>query len=221
MNRRSRTPATQLVGQRFGRLTVLSLLPVKAPKYRVYLLCRCDCGREKPVRRDGLRRVFSCGKSGCYRSEVSAAKRTTHGLSRHPLYGLWAEMIRRCENPKAHNYRLYGGRGIAVCERWHTFSHFLADVPERPSREYSLDRIDNNEGYRPGNVQWASAANQARNTRRTVAVVIGGETHSLNSAKTLLGLSSDRPIRQLMRQGKMTAQEAVDQLLAQRTRLAA
>lgn len=88
------------------------------------------------------------------------------GRSHHPLYGIWKQMIQRCTNPRASHYSLYGGRGIQVCERWRTsFWDYVADVGERPPGK-SLDRIDNNGDYEPGNVRWASQSEQLLNRNR-------------------------------------------------------
>jgi hypothetical protein len=72
----------------------------------------------------------------------------------------------RCETPSNRSYPDYGGRGIRVCERWHTFENFLADMGERPSDKHQLDRIDNDGNYEPGNVRWATKQEQMRNRRK-------------------------------------------------------
>jgi hypothetical protein len=86
-------------------------------------------------------------------------------------------MIQRCTDTKWTRYADYGGRGITVCERWRTFENFLADMGDRPT-EKTLDRIDNDKGYEPGNCRWATALEQANNKRSTVFVTIGERTMS-------------------------------------------
>lgn len=93
-----------------------------------------------------------------------------------PEYRWWQNMLNRCRNPITPAYRNYGGRGIAVCERWLTFENFLADIGPRPSPKHTLDRIDNARGYESGNVRWATKAEQMRNTRRNTWITAFGET---------------------------------------------
>ena len=97
----------------------------------------------------------------------------THGMSRTPTYSSWHGMKGRCNNENHHKYHLYGGRGISLCERWHDFSNFLEDMGERPEVT-TLDRIDSEKGYEPGNCRWATPTEQNRNKRTSVYLELHG-----------------------------------------------
>ena len=106
---------------------------------------------------------------GCLSRDLAAERlrlrNTMHGLSRHPQYKVWANMRNRCNNPNAHNWARYGGRGIEVCERWdgpHCFPNYFADMGERPAPGMQLDRIDNDGDYEPSNMQWLTHAEHVR-----------------------------------------------------------
>lgn len=149
-----------LVGQRFGRLTVLSR-EQRNLRGRLQWVCICDCGRKVVILeynlRDGNSKSCGCGR------EVSHRK---HGLRKAPEYRLWQNMVQRCGNPNNPRYDDYGGRGIRVCARWRkSFAAFYADVGPRPSAKHSIDRIDNDGNYEPGNVRWATAYQQVHNRR--------------------------------------------------------
>jgi hypothetical protein len=146
---------------------------MRDPGHRV-TPCRCDCGTE----RDVLTFLLVSGRSqscGCLkREQVSTlVKRTrwkdSHGRSGTPLYQLWRRIRRRCYDPKAHNYRYYGGRGITVCDAWRNDAGaFIAWIeanlgPCPPGR--SLDRVNNDGNYEPGNLRWATRSQQVRNRR--------------------------------------------------------
>lgn len=89
----------------------------------------------------------------------------SHGMTKTPEYRAWASMRQRCANPKSARYDNYGGRGISVCDRWQSFEAFFADMGPRPTSEHSIDRIDNDGNYEPGNCHWATRSEQQQNKR--------------------------------------------------------
>ena len=113
-------------------------------------------------------------------------------------YTAWYSMKQRCLNPKTVGWERYGGRGIAVCERWLVFSNFLADMGEAPSVKHSLDRIDNNRNYEPGNCRWATKAEQDNNRSSNVKVTIDGKTHNIKEWALLAGIQYPTLYRRLV-----------------------
>lgn len=93
-------------------------------------------------------------------------------------YNCWKAMRSRCQSPANASWRLYGARGVAVCERWQSFEAFLADVGAAPTPRHQLDRIDNDKGYDPSNVFWSTPAEQQANTSKVVYLTCRGVTLS-------------------------------------------
>lgn len=154
------SPIIDRVGQRFGRLVVQRLGEGRTAGGGVRWWCLCDCGTEKVINGNSL----AAGNSrscGCLHRD---AVHRTHGASGTKEYRAWAQMKSRCNDPANARFSDYGGRGISVCERWAKFETFMEDLGPRPDG-CSLDRIDNDGNYEPGNVRWATGAEQAANKR--------------------------------------------------------
>lgn len=133
------------------------------------------------------------------------SNRRTHGMTRTPEYSTWARMIRRCENKKEINYERYGGRGITVCAEWRTsFAAFLRDMGKRPSPSHSIERINNDEGYRKENCRWATRAEQCVNKRNNILVTFNGQTKILAHWCRELGLHYNITRQRLQREGWST-----------------
>lgn len=171
-------------GKKFGRLTALSFVR-KGPTS--FWRCRCDCGNAKDIRAQWLKngRTRSCG---CLRREIAGDLHRKHGRTHTKEYHIWRGMIARCSNPKNPAWKHYGGRGITVSERWRSsFVAFFDDVGVCPDG-MTMDRIDNNRGYEPGNVRWASWKTQQRNRRGVIRVAIGGVVKNAAEWRELYGI---------------------------------
>jgi len=167
-----------ITGQKFGRYTVIEYADTLNKKAR--WLCRCDCGREKIVCGSNLRTglVQSCG---CLKDERSGDARRTHGMSGTREHAIWRTIKDRCKNPKNKSYAFYGSRGITICQRWdESFQAFIDDMGMSPTDHHSVDRIDNSKGYEPGNCKWATATEQANNTRRSRLITVGDVTKTIS-----------------------------------------
>lgn len=195
-----------LSGQRFGRLVVLRRDGTKGNK--ATWRCLCDCGKEHVVLVSGLKNghTQSCG---CLKIESDAkGSRLRHGESNSPEHKVWMGMLDRCKNQNSTFYAIYGGRGIAVCERWTTFENFLADMGPRPSLRHSIDRIDNDGDYEPGNCRWASAMQQANNTSKNVNITICERTMTMAQWCRETGIDPDLASQRILRD-KWSPEDAV------------
>lgn len=188
-----------LAGKKQGRLSVLQYEGVR--NHSSQWLCKCDCGTVRLMSSTAIRNgAVSCG---CYRSEAIAERNARHGHAkrsgRHPEYNLWQNMIRRCHNKRIPTFTYYGGRGIAVCDRWRFgddsrtgFECFLLDMGERQSPGEQLDRIDNDLGYSPENCRWVTRIQNLRNKRGAIRVMYHGTDTTLAEAAEAAGVSYDR-----------------------------
>jgi hypothetical protein len=192
-----------LIGQKFGRATVVREAGRNRHGHVLWEIL-CECGNRKIVSAQDLRRggTRSCG---CLLKK--------HGGHESKEYAIWSAMKQRCTNPKSKYYPNYGGRGIKVCDRWlDSYEDFIADMGPRPSSRYSLDRVDNDGNYEPGNCRWATWKQQHRHRNGNTIVTANGTTGALVEICERHGLNYRRVLN-LMRGGTRTAQEAIETCL--------
>lgn len=191
-----------MAGNKYGRLTVIEMAGHNQHKQRQWR-CMCDCGTLVEKTGSDIRNgnTLSCGCLATeFRSQFGALTNKTHGKSNEPVYRIWRSMMDRCYLPTSHAYSRYGGRGITVCGRWHDFENFFADMGHKPDG-MSLERTDNDGGYGPSNVQWATAKDQANNRRSTRWIEFRGETKTLAQWCDELGLKVGTVWARLNRDG--------------------
>lgn len=174
--------AKVLPGNVFGRLVVESVAANNEGRGRggITATCHCKCGKSVEV----LARSLASGRKascGCAASFLSMGERArTHGLTGDPVFNIWKGIKKRCYNKSCDAFRYYGARGIRIADEWLTdFPAFLAHVGPRPSLEHSIERIDNDRNYEPGNVRWATRIEQGRNKRNNVRLVFNGEVKTI------------------------------------------
>lgn len=176
-----------LTGKKFGMIEVIKDSGERKRNGDVLWLCKCKiCGKEAKIRTYNLKKSKSCG---CL--SVKNRFKKTHGKTKSSEYIIWAGMKSRCLDINNQAYKNYGGRGIKVCNRWiNSFENFLNDMGQRPSKKYTIDRIDNNSDYEPENCKWSTYSEQNRNRRN----------NKLNKKKV-------KKIRKLLNEKELTKDE--------------
>jgi hypothetical protein len=177
-----------ITGMTFGEWTVLRYCPALSTKERHFWEARCGCGATAILRGDSLRSGGTNQCAACSLERLHSARRErSHGLCKTPAYKSWSAMNDRCLSRI--NRADYSGRGITVCAAWRSFEKFLSDMGPRP-RGTTLDRIDVNGNYEPGNCRWASAKTQNRNRRNTPIVTALGRSAPLTEWAEMTGILS-------------------------------
>lgn len=176
------TPA-ELIGQRFGLLTVLAV--ASASHRHQMIRCQCDCGNVTVIRKSRLfERPHVRLACGCLRG-----RHTKHSDSNSKLYRVWDSMVRRCHNPNHRAFGSYGGRGIQVCPEWRDYRNFKAWADSSGYAEgLTIDRIDNDNGYTSNNCRWATRKEQQNNRRCCVYIEHNGQRLTVTQWGELLGI---------------------------------
>lgn len=199
-----------MVGQTSGRWTVVEFAGyTKRGSARWTVVCSCGTRRIHDGHMIRHGRTLSCG---CLKLEQFRERLISHGNAqrgkRTASYRSWARMIQRCGNPNNTHWKHYGGRGIVVCDRWHTYENFVADMGEPPTG-YSIERLNVDGNYEPPNCIWANHKTQMSNTRRNAIVMLDDKHITMTDAaqKLRIGISTmyDR-----MRRHQITHQQVVD-----------
>lgn len=177
-----------LIGQKFGRLTVISFHETESGD--TFFNCKCDCGKDVVVRGQDLKRG-STKSCGCLKKEFVPSNKT-HGMSKTRLFKIWSGMRQRCNNKNNPKYKVYGGRGITVCDEWNDFSNFMNwSYKNGYNDTLTIDRIDPNGNYCPSNCRWSTLKEQANNTRSTVFLTYKGEKKPASEWSKITGIPQD------------------------------
>jgi hypothetical protein len=188
--------AAELIGKRIGALVVTRY--AGARNKRQNWECQCDCGNIKEFRTDLLRSVRPVQSCGCKTEELRNATRVKHGMHNSKEYTSWSGAKQRCYNPKCPEYPRYGGRGIVMDSRWlEGFDNFYQDMGPCPDSSMSLDRIDSNGDYGPGNCRWATPREQANNTSRNRYIVVRGTKDTLAGHCRRYGMTKNQVLPRL------------------------
>ena len=173
-----------------------------------YSLYRCQCGTERSVNRYHVENGMSAS-CGCLRREVTAERRLKHGMTDTKEYRAWCHMKDRCYNPNTIYADRWMGRGIIVCERWlESFENFFSDMGKCPTGKSSIDRINVDGNYEPGNCRWATAIEQGNNMTNNVHMVVRGRTLTVAEAAREAGLKYATVYRRYVVKGE-SAEEAL------------
>jgi hypothetical protein len=193
------TAFKNLAGRRFGRL--IAIRPDRTGK-TIRWECECDCGNTCSIPISSLSKKRPTESCGCLWKETVAGCTRTHGQSETYLYRIWTLIIQRCRNPNNPAYPRYGGRGITICDQWReSFEEFASSIGDRPSPTHSIDRINNDGNYEPGNVRWATKEEQGNNSRKNHLLAFQGVTRTISQWEKETGIPQKRILARIAQQG--------------------
>lgn len=183
-----------LINEVFGLLTVIEKVNNSRP-IRWYCKCSCDSGIIKPYRAGDLKSgdIVSCG---CIGRKLSSERLKTHGLSRTKQYNWWKNIKYRCYNENDIGYKNYGGRGIKVCDEWinnpEIFINYIKSLENYGVAGYSIDRINNDGNYEPGNIKFSTKSQQSQNTRKTLYNIdIVRQIRSMAESRSIIDIAKE------------------------------
>ena len=173
-----------LTNKKFGHLTVIKMNKERGPSNKVMCTCKCDCGNTVVVMSNSLTtgKTVSCG---------CKIQNKTHGMTNTRIYKIWADMKNRCTNTNNQSYSDYGGRGINICEKWNEFESFYEwSKVSGYSDDLTIDRIDVNGDYEPGNCRWATYKQQNNNKRNNIYIEYDDKLITLTELSTITNINS-------------------------------
>lgn len=199
-----------LIDKQINYLTVLSEGEphiTKGGNIHRTIICRCKCGKIKTTQLSSIlnNSVKSCG---CYSAEIASNRMKTfskkHGLYKTKEYNTWLSMKKRCLNYNHKSYNDYGGRGIIICDTWvNSFENFINDMGFSPTKEHSLDRIDNSKGYYKDNCRWATKKEQCRNVRNNIIFTYDNKSLCVGEWVEILNMNRYKAIKFLTENGQI------------------
>ena len=188
-----------IIGEKFGRLSVFKLDCIDKKYYHKHYLCKCECGNIRSVNIYKLNsgHTKSCG---CItKDRLRNSPKSKHGMYNTTLYRVWIRMRSRCYNENDKAYQWYGGRGLKVSSEWDDFRTFYKDMGDEPTKLHTLERIDNNIGYSKENCKWATMSEQGNNRRSNVNITYNGRTQTISTWAKDIGVSHSTMSKRIKR----------------------
>lgn len=191
-----KTTKINMVGKTYGMLLILEEIKERSSLGYIYYKCKCACGKEKIIRGRNVRsgHTSSCG-----------CLLVKHKMTETVEYKTWRSIKTRCYNKNILRYKNYGGRGIKVCDRWiNSFENFFEDMGYRPSKNHSIERINNDGDYEPSNCIWADFKTQARNRRTSTKILHENKIIDIFLFSEKMNLSVSGARKRIWRNYKLT-----------------